>query len=174
MLNNGHKNKKLKISSLQLFNGFKMKFAFLFSFSTKKYRSCVLPINFQIRRARMGSNIGKGFVSMHCTENPIYVFWEMKRCGLIPNSYSHVHLWAIYIFPGSVCLFCCSEIGRPSWKDINRSQIHEYGNWETEHYNSVLEKTRPHSFISGNTSIRTVHLYKILIHASFAVCIRSV
>jgi hypothetical protein len=32
---------------------------------------------------------------------------------------------------------------------INRSQIPE--RWEKEHYNSVLEVTRPHSFISGNT-----------------------
>ncbi len=38
-----------------------------------------------------------------------------------------------------------------SWEYINRSQIHECGNWETEHYNSVLEITRSRSFISGNT-----------------------
>ncbi len=31
------------------------------------------------------------------------------------------------------------------------SQIYEYGNWETEHYNSVLEITRSCSFISVNT-----------------------
>jgi hypothetical protein len=24
-----------------------------------------------------------------------------------------MYLWAIYIFPGLVCLFCCSQIGRP-------------------------------------------------------------
>ncbi len=24
-----------------------------------------------------------------------------------------MYLWAIYIFPGSVCLLCCSQIGRP-------------------------------------------------------------
>ncbi len=35
------------------------------------------------------------------------------------------------------------------WKYINRSQTHECGNWETEHYNSVLETTRPRNFISG-------------------------
>jgi hypothetical protein len=32
----------------------------------------------------------------------------------------------------------------------NRSQISECGNWETEHYNSVLEIRRPSSFIAGN------------------------
>jgi hypothetical protein len=38
-----------------------------------------------------------------------------------------MYLWAICIFPGSVCLFCCSQIGRPilSWEYINLSQIHE-------------------------------------------------
>ncbi len=29
-----------------------------------------------------------------------------------------------------------------SWEYINRSQIQECGNWETEHYNSLLEITR--------------------------------
>jgi hypothetical protein len=27
--------------------------------------------------------------------------------------FTFMYLWAIYIFPGSVCLFCCSQIGRP-------------------------------------------------------------
>jgi hypothetical protein len=44
-------------------------------------------------------------------------------------------LWAIYIFPGSVHIFPCSR----SWKYINFSQIYECRNWETQHYNSVLE-----------------------------------
>ncbi len=39
----------------------------------------------------------------------------------------------IYIFPGLVCLFRCSQIGTEadqSWEYINRSQIHECSNWE--------------------------------------------
>ncbi len=35
-----------------------------------------------------------------------------------------------YIFPGSICLFCCSQIGRPILWLINRSHIHECRNWE--------------------------------------------
>jgi hypothetical protein len=31
----------------------------------------------------------------------------------------------IYIFPGSVCLFCCREYVDRSWKYINRSQTHD-------------------------------------------------
>jgi hypothetical protein len=49
-------------------------------------------------------------------ENPIYVFPEIKLHGLVPNSYIHVSVSSLqYIFPGSVCLFCClcSKIGRP-------------------------------------------------------------
>jgi hypothetical protein len=50
--------------------------------------------------------------TLHCIKNPIYVFSEMKLSGLVPNSYIHVSV-GDYIFPGSVCLFACSKIGRP-------------------------------------------------------------
>ncbi len=39
-----------------------------------------------------------------------------------------MYLWAIYIFPGLVCLICCIQIGRL----INRSKIHEGRKWEWE------------------------------------------
>ncbi len=39
-------------------------------------------------------------------------------------------LWVIYIFPGSVCLFCWRKfVDRSSWDYINPSQTHECGNW---------------------------------------------
>ncbi len=38
-------------------------------------------------------------------------------------------LWAIYIFPPSVCLFFCREYVGPSWDYINSSQTPECGNW---------------------------------------------
>ncbi len=37
-----------------------------------------------------------------------------------------MYLRAIYIFPASVCLLCCSQIGRPG---INSSQIRGCRNW---------------------------------------------
>jgi len=40
-----------------------------------------------------------------------------------------------------VHIFPCSRIGRPILKICNLSQIYECRNWETEHYNSVLEIT---------------------------------
>jgi hypothetical protein len=46
----------------------------------------------------------------HCTENPIYVFSEMKLCGLILNSYIHVSVSDLYI----------PRIGLPIWLQQNR------------------------------------------------------
>ncbi len=52
----------------------------------------------------------------------IYVFPEIKLCSLLfsiknyndlfPNSYTHKYArdLYVYVFPGSVCLFCCSRI----------------------------------------------------------------
>ncbi len=48
---------------------------------------------------------------------PIHAFPEMKLFFpkqnynvLSPSSYTHVSVRDLYIFPGSVCLFCCREI----------------------------------------------------------------
>jgi hypothetical protein len=76
-------------------------------------------------------------------------------------------------FQGSVCLFGCSKLGRPilgMYKSLTDTLS---GNWETEHYNSVLEITRPRSFISGNTKIETRHFYWIL-PALHLQCIMSI
>ncbi len=87
--------------------------------------------------------------SAHRTENPIYVFPKLKPHGLVPNSYIHVSLSDIPGIGLSIC--AAAKQADQSWKYINCSQIHEPGNWETEQYNSVLEITRPRSFLSGNT-----------------------
>ncbi len=55
---------------------------------------------------------------------PIYVLIPEIKCAaslfskqnqndLSPNSYTLLYLWELYIFPGSVCLFCSSQICGP-------------------------------------------------------------
>ncbi len=48
--------------------------------------------------------------------------------GLSPNS-TLMGLWAIYIFPQSVSLFCWRKYVDRSWDYIIRSQTHECGNF---------------------------------------------
>ena len=72
---------------------------------------------------------------------PIYVFSENRIIKFCLPISTLMYLWAIYLFPGLVSLFCCSLIGRPIL-GINRSITHT---WMQELV------TRPRSFISGNT-----------------------
>ncbi len=58
-------------------------------------------------------------------------------------------------------LFGCRKIGRLILGIYNHSPIYVCGNWETEHYNSVLKITRPRSFNSADTKTGTRHLYCI-------------
>jgi hypothetical protein len=53
----------------------------------------------------------------HCKEDLIYVFSEMKLRGLVSNFYIHVRNLYISEADGT-------------WVYINRSQIHEFKNWE--------------------------------------------
>ncbi len=94
---------------------------------------------------------------LHCTENSTHIFPELNCVASFTIS-TFMYLWAICIFPRSV-------LGRPI---VGIYKSHECGNWETEHYNSVLEITRPHRFISWNTSIGTRYLYWILTGPSLA------
>jgi hypothetical protein len=50
---------------------------------------------------------------LHCTENPIYVFPEMKRRGLVPNSSIQVAVSDLYI----------PRIGLPIWLQQNRQTV---------------------------------------------------
>ncbi len=60
-------------------------------------------------------------------QNSKHIFSEMKLCGLVLHFYIHVSVSDLYIPADRSCEY------------MNRSQIHECGNWETEHYNSVLK-----------------------------------
>jgi hypothetical protein len=58
-------------------------------------------------RGKAGNNYFQRLLGVHCTENPIYVFREMKLFRPVPIFYIHVSV--IYIFPGSVCLLAAAK-----------------------------------------------------------------
>jgi hypothetical protein len=72
---------------------------------------------------------------IHCTENPIYVFPEMKLRGLLPNSYIHV----------SVSYLCIPRIARRYNVEIERQNIIIlFGNDEAAQFSFlVIHKSKP-------------------------------
>jgi hypothetical protein len=58
------------------------------------------------------------------------------------SQFPHSCVWEQFIyFQDWSTYFPAAEKADRSWKYINLSQIYECRNWETEHYNSVLEIT---------------------------------
>jgi hypothetical protein len=94
------------------------------------------------RMTRCGLRGHSKDTSLHCTEDPIYLFPEMQLCGLFPNSYIHVSASDLYI--PRICLHICqlqeNRQSDPGNTYINRSKIHECENWATEHYTVILFK----------------------------------
>ncbi len=97
----------------------------------------------------------------HCpwTENPIYVFPEMKLRGLIPNSHIQVSVSHLYI----------PRIGAAANRKTDLTETWMWKLGDRPHCNSILEIKRPLSFISVNIVIGTRHLYYILTGPLFAV-----
>ncbi len=79
-------------------------------------------------------DISYATLQRHCTKNLKQTFPEMKLRGLISKSCTHVSVSDLYISTISPP-FCCRKIGRPI---VNRSKIHECGNWERDRAVSFL------------------------------------
>jgi hypothetical protein len=70
---------------------------------------------------------------MHCKEDAIYVFPEIKLRGLVPNFSIHVSVSNLYI----------PRIGPPILLQQNR--------WTYSRYIKIANRYIPRSFVSGNT-----------------------
>ncbi len=69
----------------------------------------------------------------HCKEPMPKIrnkYFQKRNCvATVPIS-TFICLWAIYIFPPSICLFCCRKKCGSILGIKNQSQTHECGNWD--------------------------------------------
>jgi hypothetical protein len=110
-----------------------------------------------------------------CTERKLPFMCSFSgNCVASVSISTFVCLRAIYLFPGSIysqdrsTYFPATGKADRSWKYINLSQIYECRNWETEHYNSVLEISV--SFLGIHRWEPDIYI-GFLTGPSFAVCL---
>ncbi len=84
---------------------------------------CVSPVELTDRR-------GRDICTVHCKDKiPKFRSQYSQKRNIGVSDPISTCLWAIYIFPWLICLFCCRKYVDWSWEYMNRSQTHECGNW---------------------------------------------
>jgi hypothetical protein len=69
---------------------------------------------------------------VHCKDKMLKIwkkYSQKRNIGVSVPISTFICLWANYIFPRWVCLFCWRKYVDRSWEYINHSQTHECGNW---------------------------------------------
>ncbi len=88
-------------------------------------------------------HINMQWMHVHCKDEmpKIWNKYSQKRNigASVPIS-TFTCLWANYIFPRWVCLFCRRKYVDRSWEYLNRSQTHECGNWGWDEAAQFSEK----------------------------------
>jgi hypothetical protein len=78
--------------------------------STSSEKSYVFAVGYKRSKNYIHTDLRYILIYVNCTENPIYVFPEMKLRGLVPSSFIHVSVSDLYI----------PRIDLPIWLQHNR------------------------------------------------------
>ncbi len=75
---------------------------------------------------------GRALSLMHCKDKMPKIlnnYSQKRNIGVSVPISTFMCLWANYIYPRWVCLFCWRKYVDRSWEYMNRSQTQECGNW---------------------------------------------
>ncbi len=92
----------------------------------------LLTIPYGMAQAKKPSHATVPLNQHHCKDKMPKIlnkYFQKRNIGAPVPISTFMCLWANYIFPRWVCLFCWRKYVDWSWEYINRSKTHEGGNW---------------------------------------------